>query len=103
MSVGVSAVAGKTPVSTAESTGIVTPDIAVGAFTTGYFGYDSNGDIVVCNEPSASWDWNKRTCTIGKVNAFRTLAQSVPKGRVYVGFRMINMSGYGTKVEVYYK
>lgn len=103
MTVSLCAYAGKTPVSTAESTGIVTPDIATGAFTTGLFAYDSNGDILVCNEPAASWDWSNRTCKVGKTNAFRKLADSVPKGRVFVGFRMINMSGYGTKVEVYYK
>lgn len=78
------------------ATGIVTPDIAVGMRDFEHFWHDVNGNMVVCRK--SNWSIRTDECSL-----WEPVVRYVPKGRVYVGFRVVS-GGYGyRRLEIYWK
>lgn len=86
-----------------DTTGIVTPDIATSFLSTESFTNDANGDLVVCVPPSEK-DGN--TCNrdgMPKNYGWVKASASIPKGKTYIGFKVVSGSYGYRRVEIYWK
>jgi hypothetical protein len=84
-----------------HNNGIVTPDVAENMFRTSYFVQSPKG-ILVCVDTYS--EKNGVTCTKDGKNAWRSMRNSVPAGKTYVGFKSITAGSYGSHfIEVYWK
>lgn len=86
-----------------QRTGIVTPDVATGAWRTERYSIAANGDMLACKVEYA-WSWREREiCRKGQdQNAWLTFKDAVPPGTEYIGFKYVSV-GSGTYVEIYWK
>lgn len=83
-----------------DNTGIVTPDVAENMFRTKYFTQSEQG-ILICRDLYTS---EKNTCTKNGKNAWRSMKNSVPSGKTYVGFKSVTAGSYGYHyIEIYWK
>lgn len=76
-------------------TGIVTPEVATGMRAYNTFNNDTNGNMVICYKA----DENRS----GGCNSWRLIQSEVPKGRTYVGFRIVSGSYGYRQLEIYWK
>lgn len=85
-----------------DTAGIVTPDIAIGAFRVD--GSDvtvsSDGQMVYCHP---AYNRDKNSCVYKGQNMWRTFQQLVPQGRVYVGFKLTNRYYGYTAYDIFWK
>lgn len=75
--------------------GIITPDVATGVRSFNEFSWDVNGDLVLCAKWTRGQDGNCVTWAYP--------ATVVPKGRAYVGFRVVSRDYGYRQIEVYWK
>lgn len=79
----------------AEDAGIVTPDVATGVREFPRYNNDTNGAMVVCR-----YDDYERG---GGCKNWRLLPDVVPKGKTYVGFRIVSRDYGYRQLELYWK
>lgn len=84
-----------------SDTGIITPDVATGFKWFNNYNIDTNGDLVVCIHPTRFED--DGCAIIDKKHSWRRVADVVPKGRTYVGFRVVSRDYGHRQLEVYFK
>lgn len=78
---------------TTADAGIVTPDVATGMTWFEIYGNDVEGNLIVCIEKQLG----------GSCKTWVPLISRVPKGKTYVGFRVVS-GGYGYRqLELYWK
>ena len=90
------------------SFGIITPNVSTGMMFTSIFAHNTSGDMVVCQSPN---EYNQRAnhCNVPDQSArvqntgWVPIQNVVPKGRQYVGYRVVHRSSYSSVLEIYWK
>jgi hypothetical protein len=93
---------GAKPGNVNDYSGIVTPDVAVSVRRFESYTISIHGDTVVC---MGDYSGRSNTCetSTGPNNGWVPLAHAVPKGKTYVGFRVVS-GAYGYRqIEIYWK
>lgn len=89
------AAAGATGGFTTQEAGIITPDVATGMTAVTRYNYSSDGNMVWCPEDDMERG--------AKCKKWQSIQALVPKGRTYVGFRVVSGSYGYRQLEVYWK
>jgi hypothetical protein len=90
-----------------ENNGIVTPDVAIGVARYHYWTNDLLGNMLVCIEQAADFDYTKWRCDqknmpSGNNKGWTPVLNVIPASRKYVGFRIVSQ-GSSRSLEVYWK
>lgn len=103
LAVSVASQAAPKYIPTEESLGIVTPEVAEGMFRTSRIAHTKEGLLVVCRM-SDSRNYVTDACSDSKGNsAWRSLPNSVPAGKKYIGFKSVSGEYGDHNIEVYWK
>lgn len=83
---------------------LVTPEIATGFFRTNKIAYEStNYSMLICPEDAVFVEKDKSCFKGNRVIAWVPIAESVPKGRTFVGFKSLSVTTGNPVIEVYWK
>lgn len=98
------AAAGGAVTVTSTKADLVTPEIATGFFRTNKIAYEStNYSMLICPDDATFVEKDKSCFKGNRVIAWIPIAESVPKGRTFVGFKSLSVTSGNPVIEVYWK